>query len=208
MLSDHLGDAASLGLTKDLLGGAHSALTPAVSVATTLGMLGGGCPSVFGGTSGVLGPGAVGMLGGMTAGNVDLLAGSPISHGSTANSSSSMTVPPHTGSGVGALGGGGGGILGAGQSLLGGGPGVYITPPMLPAASLLYSSLCSALPHTPTTATPPSNTPTREDVIRPSSSNTNQGPSHPLAPLPLPVGPVPSIPENIRKAPDPVWRPY
>ncbi|XP_066987714.1 runt-related transcription factor 1-like isoform X2 [Macrobrachium rosenbergii] len=224
LLPDQLGDAAaSLSLSKDLLGagggGGHPVLPPS-SVSTTLSMLGGGT-SVFGGSNNVLGP--AGVLGGMGTGNVDLLAAAAAAAASSAaappgahGSGSSLQSAAHgvNGSGAGALGGGGAGILGGGPNLLGGGhAGVYLAPPMIPAASLLYSSLCSVLPHTPTTLTPPTNTPTREDLIRgagSSSSSSSQGhlPPPPPHSLPPPSGSLGSLSGNHPRPPDPVWRPY
>ncbi|KAK4299652.1 hypothetical protein Pmani_028075 [Petrolisthes manimaculis] len=147
-LTDHLGPEGTLTVPKDLLAATPPALPPSVSVATSLGILGGGASVLGGGVS---------MLGGGGGG------------------------------GAGILGGGGGSMVGG---VGGGSTSVYLTQPLLPA-SLLYSSLCSALPH-PSTATPPP-TPTRPS------------PSTPLPSLHLAsITPQPPPP----RPPDPVWRPY
>ncbi|XP_069188019.1 protein lozenge [Procambarus clarkii] len=159
MLTDHLGGDGSLALTKELLTGPPPLLPPAVSVATSLGMLGGGV-SIIGGGVNTLGGGA-------------------------------------------SVAGSGSGVLRGGSNLLGGGSGVYLTPPILPA-SLLYSSLCSALPHTPTSSAPSTATPTQEDVIRPSSSTSILGIPQSLSSL---SGVSPPSGHHSRP-PDPVWRPY
>ncbi|KAK7084673.1 hypothetical protein SK128_015357 [Halocaridina rubra] len=196
-LSDHLGggDATGLSIPKELLGGPHSGIPSSVSVATTLSMLGGG--AVFGGNAGS----ATSLLGGchtVHGGDVGSGNDAGIAHGASVAGGGSSVL------------GGGAGVLGVGPNFAGGGPGVYLTPPMLPAASLLYSSLCSVLPHTPTTATPPTNTPpTREDVTRPSNSAISQGLSQPLPhPTAGLISSSSNPPNNLPRPPDPVWRPY
>ncbi|XP_068208947.1 AT-rich interactive domain-containing protein 1B-like [Palaemon carinicauda] len=205
-LPDQIGDASGLGLSKDLFAPHHHSLPPS-SVATTLSMLGGGS-SIFGGNSNV--------LAGMGSGNVDLLAAA-----AAAAATASSSAPGAHGGGSsmqqgaahGMNGGGASGILGGGPNILGGSHhGVYLTPPMHPAASLLYSSLCSVLPHTPTTLTPPTNTPTREDVIRVAgSAPSNQGALHPMPPSSSSSSGSLGISRNSgihQRPPDPVWRPY
>ncbi|KAG7171761.1 hypothetical protein Hamer_G000671 [Homarus americanus] len=173
LLSEHLGPDGNLSLPKDLLTAPPPVLPPSVSVATSLGMLGGGS-NVLGGGHNILGGGA-----NVLGGGVNVIGGG-------AN-----------------LPGGGSNVFGGGANFLGGGSGVYLTPPMLPA-SLLYSSLCSALPHTPPTSATPSVTPTQEDMIRPSSSTSILGLPQALPPL---AG-VSSSTGHAPRPPDPVWRPY
>lgn len=176
VLSEHLGPEGSLALPKELLTGPQGVLPPSVSIATSLGMFGGGA-NVLGGGASVLGGGANALAGGVNA----LGGGANMSGGGA-------SVPVSVSS-----------VLGGGANILGGGAGVYLTPPMIPA-SLLYSSLCSALPPTPTSTA----TPTREDIIRPSSSATVTGLSQSLPPL-AGVSPASGHPP---RPPDPVWRPY
>lgn len=180
VLSETLGGDASLALAKDLLPAAPSVLPPSVSVATSLSMLGGGV-SVLGGGASTIGGGAS-----MLGGGVSVLGGGAGVLG---------------GGGGLTTGGGGGGGAGGGSGVLGGGSGMYLNPPVLPA-SLLYTSLCSALPHTPTSQAPPLSTPPREDLLRPSSSATG-------LPQALPsLGGLSSLPGHPPRPPDPVWRPY
>ncbi|XP_071512926.1 uncharacterized protein [Panulirus ornatus] len=176
LLSDQLGAEGNLSLPKDLLTAPQAILPPSVSIATSLGMLGGGA-TVLGGGASVLTGGANALGGGVNA-----LGGGANVPGGGAN------IP-----------GGGSNVLGGGANLLGGGTGVYLTPPMIPA-SLLYSSLCSALPPTPTSTA----TPTREDIIRPSSSTNLPGLPQSLPPLAGVTSPSGHPP----RPPDPVWRPY
>ncbi|ROT80698.1 hypothetical protein C7M84_000558 [Penaeus vannamei] len=100
--------------------------------------------------------------------------------------------------------GGGASMLGAVSACLGrsrrGGSGMYLNPPVLPA-SLLYTSLCSALPHTPTSQAPPLSTPPREDLLRPSSSATG-------LPQALPsLGGLSSLPGHPPRPPTPCGAP-
>nr|XP_053636371.1 keratin, type II cytoskeletal 3-like [Cherax quadricarinatus] len=182
LMTEHRGGDGNLTLSKDLLSGPPSVLPPAVSVATSLGMLGGGASILGGGVNGlgggttVLGGGANGLRGGANGlgGGASMLGGGVSVIGGGVNGLGGVTS-----------------ISGGGTNLLGGGPGVYLTPPILPA-SILYSSLCSALPHTPTSSAPPSVI--QEDMALPSSSS--------LPPLSR------VSPSTGHRPPDPVWRPY
>ncbi|XP_050734980.1 runt-related transcription factor 3-like isoform X2 [Eriocheir sinensis] len=123
-------------------------------------------------------------------------------------------LPPSVATSLGIFGGGmlggGAGLLGGGASVSGsqsagvgaggllgggsGGEGVYLAPPFLPA-SLLYSSLCSSLPHhaAPPVSTPPPHPPSTSTPLPPLGG---LGTLTTLAGQPLP------------RPPDPVWRPY
>ncbi|XP_042866673.1 protein lozenge-like isoform X2 [Penaeus japonicus] len=180
LLPEGLAGEGNLALPKELLPAPPSVLAPSVSVATSLSMLGGGV-SVLGGGASSLGGGA-----NMLGAGVSVLGGGASVLG-----------------GGGGLpgGGGGGGGAGGGSAVLGGGSGMYLNPPVLPA-SLLYSSLCSALPHTPTSQAPPLSTPPRDDLLRPSSSAAGLSQALPS------LGGLSSLPGHPPRPPDPVWRPY